>query len=480
MQIFGRRLFFWDVTVVAFSIALNAYIHFWALPYIDPTIATTKDLRISLNPLALTISMFVVWVIALFYVKAWNPKIAGTGIPEYLMSTRAAFGVVLTLAFASLLFKVDVSRLFVISTFITGALLLIVHRWLGRQWLLRRRKEGSFMRRALLVGPADQVLSLALRLQADVYSGYAPVSVVALANESRTSKGHDFAKMGIDVTPLEAVTAEYVVGSQINAVIAIGSDDLNGERLKQIGWALEGTGAQLIVAPALVDFAGNRLSTHPVAGMPFLHVETPRFEGAKYFVKWIFDVIVGLISFAIFLPVMVVTALAIWIEDRGPVFFVQERIGQRGKPFKMFKFRSMVVNADRQHEALQAAAGNQVNTTMFKDPNDSRITKVGRFIRRWSIDELPQVFNVLNGTMSIVGPRPPLPSEVAKYEANAQRRLLVKPGITGLWQVSGRSLLSWDETVRLDLYYVENWSLANDIFIILRTIRVVFARSGAF
>jgi len=179
-------------------------------------------------------------------------------------------------------------------------------------------------------------------------------------------------------------------------------------------------------------------------------------------------------------PIFIVTALAVWLGDRGPVFFMQERVGKDGKTFKMIKFRSMIAEADSLHSAMRAKAVNPVNSKMFKDPNDPRLTRVGRFIRKWSIDELPQIFNVFNGTMSIVGPRPPLASEVAEYEAHVHRRLLVKPGITGLWQVSGRSLLSWDETVSLDLFYVENWSIIGDTFIILKTFSAVLTQRGAF
>ncbi|MEO0024844.1 MAG: hypothetical protein RL196_1285 [Actinomycetota bacterium] len=480
MQRFALRLFVLDVLIAATTLLAMAFIHFRDSEDASAILTTNDRFTISLTPVALAISMFIVWVVALAVAKSWNARIAGTGIAEYLMTTKASVAVVLFLAFASLIFKVDVSRTFVFSAFALGASALIVHRWLCRQWLLRQRGQGRYIKRTLLVGPPEQMFELADRLKLNALEGYVPVRAAVFANVFSQKLHAEFARQGIELVTFEDSVAEDIEQFKIDSVIIIGSDQLSSERLKQLGWSLEGTNAELIVAPALVDFAGTRINSHPVAGMPFLHVETPSFEGIKYLAKTTFDLIFAVVAFVVVLPIMVVTAIAVWCEDRGPIFYAQERIGQNGKPFKMFKFRSMIVNAESMHATLRKNATNLLNEKMFKDPNDPRLTKVGRFIRRYSIDELPQIFNVMNGSMSVVGPRPPLAVEVAEYEIKAHRRLLVKPGITGLWQVSGRSLLSWDETVRLDLYYVENWSLAGDIFIILRTFRVVAGRTGAY
>ena len=237
---------------------------------------------------------------------------------------------------------------------------------------------------------------------------------------------------------------------------------------------------ELIVSSGLVDFAGNRLSSQIVAGAQFLFVETPTFQGFKFLAKSILDFAFALAALVLFSPLMILTGVAIWLEDFGPIFYSQERVGANGKIFRILKFRSMVVDAEKLHPLLRAKKVDAVNRLMFKDPGDPRITKVGRLIRRFSIDELPQIFNVFNGTMSFVGPRPPLASEVAEYEPHEKRRLLVKPGITGIWQVSGRSLLTWEETIKLDLYYVENWTILTDFLILLRTIKVVLDGRGAF
>jgi exopolysaccharide biosynthesis polyprenyl glycosylphosphotransferase len=232
------------------------------------------------------------------------------------------------------------------------------------------------------------------------------------------------------------------------------------------------------MAPALTDVAGPRIHTQQVAGLPLIHVTTPTLEGGQRVAKRLFDVLAATCLVILAGPMMIVIALLVRLDSRGSIIFRQERIGVDGTSFKMLKFRSMVSDAESRLEELKDK--NEGEGLLFKMRDDPRITRVGRFLRKYSLDELPQLFNVLNGSMSLVGPRPPLPTEVAEYGHDLRRRLLVKPGLTGLWQVSGRSNLSWEDSVRLDLYYVENWSLAGDLIILLRTFRAVFSSHGAY
>jgi exopolysaccharide biosynthesis polyprenyl glycosylphosphotransferase len=232
------------------------------------------------------------------------------------------------------------------------------------------------------------------------------------------------------------------------------------------------------MAPALTDIAGPRIHTQQVAGLPLIHVTTPTLEGGQRVAKRLFDVAVSAVLIVLSLPLMVAVAVLIKLHDRGPVLFKQDRVGIGGAPFQMWKFRSMVVDAESRLASLQTSSDG--NGLLFKMKKDPRVTSIGRLLRKFSFDELPQLFNVLIGSMSLVGPRPPLPSEVEAYEQDVRRRLLVKPGLTGLWQVSGRSNLSWQDSVRLDLYYVENWSLAGDLLILLKTFRAVFQGAGAY
>ena len=235
---------------------------------------------------------------------------------------------------------------------------------------------------------------------------------------------------------------------------------------------------ELVVSPGVMDVALSRLVMRPIAGLPLLHIEKPQYRGAKRFQKRAFDFCFALAALTATLPILAVVAIAIKITSRGPVFYSAERIGIDGRPFSMLKFRTMVQDADKQLESLLDK--NESDGLLFKIRDDPRVTSIGRILRRFSIDELPQFINVLRQEMSVVGPRPPLRREVESYDLDVQRRLLVKPGITGLWQVSGRSDLSWDKCVRLDLSYVDNWSMVGDILIIAKTLRAVFQRKGAY
>ena len=243
-------------------------------------------------------------------------------------------------------------------------------------------------------------------------------------------------------------------------------------------WQFEGHHTQLAVVPSLADVAADRIRTRPVAGLPIVYVEEPHTGRALSSGKRVFDVLASVIGLVAISPVLLITAVAVYVTDRGPVLFRQTRVGRDGRTFTMLKFRSMVLDAESRLKELQG--GNTTNTVMFKLKKDPRVTRVGGLIRRYSIDELPQLINIIKGDMSLIGPRPPLPREVERYSEEEMRRLRVRPGLTGLWQVSGRSNLSWEETVRLDLYYIDNWSLLQDLAILARTIHAVLASRGAY
>ena len=250
------------------------------------------------------------------------------------------------------------------------------------------------------------------------------------------------------------------------------------QELRRIAWDLEGSSIDLVVVPSLTDVAGPRIHMRPVAGLPLLHVEQPQAGEAGGLSKRLFDLVLAGGALVLLSPLLLVVAALVRLHDGGPVFFRQARVGREGKAFGMLKFRSMVVDAEQRLDELRHH--NDFDDVLFKMKKDPRVTPLGRFLRRWSIDELPQLVNVIRGEMNLVGPRPPLSSEVDRYADDVHRRLLVRPGLTGLWQVSGRSGLSWDESVRLDLYYVDNWSMTSDLVIIAKTVRAVLGKSGAY
>jgi exopolysaccharide biosynthesis polyprenyl glycosylphosphotransferase len=275
----------------------------------------------------------------------------------------------------------------------------------------------------------------------------------------------------------DVVDAARLVGADTVAVVS--SSHVGSDRLRWIAWQLEGTTIDLIVSPGLTEVAGRRLHIQPVAGLPLLHVDQPDFGGLRRLFKGSLDRLLSAVALSVLLPVFLGVYAAVRLSSRGPGFFLQERIGRDGRSFRIVKFRSMYTDAERRLDDLRAQ-NDYADGPLFKMRDDPRVTPVGRVLRRYSLDELPQLLNVLVGHMSLVGPRPPLPAEVAQYGDDVRRRLLVKPGITGLWQVSGRNDLSWEESVQLDLRYVENWSPALDLMILWKTAFAVVRGAGAY
>jgi exopolysaccharide biosynthesis polyprenyl glycosylphosphotransferase len=266
--------------------------------------------------------------------------------------------------------------------------------------------------------------------------------------------------------------------SGADTVAVLSSSELDAVTLRQIAWGLEKTGTGLYVAPALLDVAGPRTTIRPTAGLTLLHVDHPELSGPRQVIKGLFDRVMAAIALVVLSPVFLVLAAAIRSSDNGPALFAQTRVGKNGRPFTMYKFRTMVVDAEQRLAELRER--NESDGLLFKMRHDPRITEVGAQLRKWSLDELPQLINVFRGEMSLVGPRPPLPSEVALYSNNVRRRLVVKPGMTGMWQVYGRSNLSWEDSVRLDLRYVENWSFALDLQILWKTASAMFQTEDAW
>jgi exopolysaccharide biosynthesis polyprenyl glycosylphosphotransferase len=273
-----------------------------------------------------------------------------------------------------------------------------------------------------------------------------------------------------------AASAVARFGADTVAVLAC--PEMNGRRLRELAWNLEKTRTDMYVASALLDVAGPRTTIRPVAGLPLLHVDHPELAGMKQVIKSVFGKVSAALAVIVLSPLFGLIALAIWIPDRESVFFRQTRVGRDGRLFRVWKFRTMV--ADAEARKAQLLTYNEANGALFKMRRDPRVTRTGAWLRRWSLDELPQLLNVLVGDMSMVGPRPALPAETTEHGHHMRRRLVVRPGITGLWQVNGRSDLSWDEAERLDVRYVENWSLMLDLQILWKTLAAVWNGSGAY
>ncbi|WP_396654636.1 sugar transferase [Microbacterium paludicola] len=415
--------------------------------------------------------LVLVWMMVLHLIDSRSHRVVGTGMAEYRRVVDASFRLFGFIAIFAFLLKVDVARGFLLISLPAGVLALIAERWLWRQWLIRQRRRGAYAARVLLVGSAQSVAHIASELQRMPEAGYSVVGAcVPTGKVAETIPGTTIPIMG-NVNTVER--ALRVTGADTVAVTS--TDDLPPMKVKQISWQLEAGRQHLVLAPSIVDIAGPRLHTRPVAGLPLIHVETPRFSGGQRLVKRMVDLVVSVIGVIAISPILAFLAITVRLTSSGPVLFRQKRVGLRGREFTMLKFRSMVVNAEEILPQLLSEQRDVGNEVLFKMKDDPRVTPIGRIMRKFSLDELPQLFNVIAGSMSLVGPRPPLPSEVERYADHVHRRFLAKPGITGLWQVSGRSTLSWEESVRLDLSYVENWSLMGDVVIVLKTARAVVA-----
>jgi exopolysaccharide biosynthesis polyprenyl glycosylphosphotransferase len=428
----------------------------------------TKDLAVSYTLISIVI--VAGWMLMLGIFGTREDRVLGTGPEEYKLIANAAIRAFGLLAIVAYLFQIDVARGYILIAFPFGVVVLMFSRWMWRQWLRVQRQNGQFISKVLLVGSEITASHIARELSRHPESGYQVLgAVIPSGSQGDRLAGTRIPVLG-DIRDLQL--AFEVTGA--DTVVVTSSDDLPPERMRKLSWSLEPGRQHLVVAPSLTGISGPRIHTRPVAGLPLIHVETPRYEGRKLFTKRTFDVFGAGFLLVALSPLLLFVAILVKIASPGNVLYKQLRVGLNGKPFNMFKFRSMKVNADAELDALLEAQGRN-GQPLFKIENDPRVTRIGQVLRKYSLDEFPQLLNVLRGDMSLVGPRPQRDGEVALYDSAAHRRLLLKPGMSGLWQVSGRSSLSWEDSIRLDLYYVENWSITGDLVILWRTIKAVVA-----
>ncbi|KQS68798.1 sugar transferase [Modestobacter sp. Leaf380] len=439
--------------------------------------ATPVELDHARASIVAAVVLPVVWSLTMLFARAYEERFLWVGAEEFHRVASAAVVLVAVVGTLSWALRLEVARGFVVIALPLATVLTLAARWALRHRLRRRRRRGLHQQTALLVGHRSGVADLRQRFDDQPGLGYRVVGC-CLPDGPRDPVPETHVFDGLPVLgPLDAV-AEVVQRFSIDTVAILPCPELDGAALRRLGWDLESTDAELLLAPAVTEIAGPRVRIRPTAGLPLLHMERPEFRGVRRLAKDASDRVAAAVLLLVLAPLLVGLAIGVAVTSRGPVFFRHERVGRGGQPFHVLKFRTMVPGADRLQESmLTTSDGNDVQFKMHTDP---RVTPIGRVLRRWSLDELPQLINVLGGSMSLVGPRPHVLREVEQYGDDMRRRLLVKPGITGLWQVSGRSDLSWDESVSLDVRYVENWSLAVDALIVLRTVRAVVLGSGAY
>ncbi|MDQ1539234.1 MAG: hypothetical protein QOE58_3627 [Actinomycetota bacterium] len=464
-----RRVVVTDLVVIVWAVTGAQLIRFGtgAANAKLPASYTALDVRYT----TLSGVLVVAWFLMLHLHGAYDRRLLGHGPEEYKAVAVAIFQLFSVIAVTSFVLKLDIARGYVAVALPAGMYGILISRWFWRQWLSLHRAQGEMSGSVLAVGDREHLVHLIRALNSVPSAGYRVVAACC-GDAEQPYIGQ------VQVLGNESEAAEVAGRIGVTTVACTSSARFGADGLRRLGWALEGQHVELVVAPGLTDIAGPRVLTRPVAGLALLHVEAPALSGPKLAVKTAMDRGGAAALMVVLSPLFAVVALLIWRQDRGPVFFHQERIGKGGEVFRMLKFRTMRVGSETIVSSLQNESDGE--GPLFKVRNDPRVTPIGARLRRHSLDELPQLINVLCGEMSLVGPRPPLANEVETYANDVRRRLLVKPGMTGLWQINGRSDLSWDESVRFDLYYVENWSVTLDLMILLRTGRAVVQASGAY
>ena len=428
----------------------------------------------------------LVWPVAIALSRGYRRNRIGIGFDEPGAVIRAGMVVVVAVALPAGFMAVPAGtldpngalnllyallKLVAVGTPLAVVMSLLV-RFLAHRALHFLQRQGRSLRHVLVVGSFGAAQQLSERIQREPDTG---MKVIGLCLPSS-----ELPRPVVDGIPVLGSLRQVpdVVRSMGCDAVAVTSDDVTRYNyLRELAWSLEGAGVELLVDPGLVEVAGPRMHIRPLMGFPLLHVEEPHFTGWRWMMKRVSDIVMASVGLLIISPVMLAIAAGVKLQDGGPIIFRQARIGRQGKPFTMLKFRSMVVDAEARK--LELMEHNEGKGGLFKLSHDPRVTRLGQFLRSFSLDELPQLFNVLGGSMSLVGPRPHLASELAQMPSEASRRSLVTPGLTGLWQVSGRSDLEGDDAVRLDLRYVENWSFTLDLQILWKTMSAVLAKRGA-
>jgi exopolysaccharide biosynthesis polyprenyl glycosylphosphotransferase len=467
---FAIRLFVTDVIVIAIAV-IGSQLFWFGFDSVQVASGAATDLQTGY--MTVSVVLGVTWMLMLDIFATRDHKVIGSGTLEYKRVADATIRLFGLFAIISFLFRIELARGYFLTALPIGLLLLIFSRWQWRQWLRKQQLKGLYVSRALLLGERQKSAHVAATIKRTPGTGL--LLVGALVDHRRLG---NLPVNGVPIVGNYSDLLDAVDELNVQTVILTGADEINPMDMRRVGWELEARSVELIVAPALTDVAGPRIHARPVAGMPLIHVSYPAFEGVKRVSKRAFDIIGSGLIILCASPVLIGVAIAVKRSSPGNIIYKQQRIGRGGASFGMLKFRSMTQDADDQLESLLDAQGKS-DKPLFKVTNDPRITPVGQILRRYSLDELPQLFNVFMGDMSLVGPRPQRAAEVALYDDAAHRRLIMKPGMSGLWQVSGRSNLSWEDSIRLDLYYVENWSLTTDITILWRTVRAVVAPDGS-
>jgi exopolysaccharide biosynthesis polyprenyl glycosylphosphotransferase len=455
-----------DLAVITATVVLAAYVR-GHIPLFGATYEVTEPAALVSLPLV------ACWIATIALRGGYDRGVFGAGADEYKTVVGSSLFTAAFLGIGCNLTQFELSRGFFVFAFLIGPAALAVGRFVLRRWLHHARRLGALGQRTVIVGGADHADAVADVFQRESWLGYHVVGAVTPMHDLAT-----FTQSGLEVLGNVDDAADLIRAYDADVVFVVAGAFNDPSAMRSLVWDLEADDVQVILAPGMTDVSSERIRVRPVAGLPLLHLDRPQSQEALRWAKRTFDIVGSTLLLALGAPLMLWTAFAVRRHDGGPVLFRQTRVGRDGREFTCLKFRSMILDAESYLSELHSETGH--NGGLFKMERDPRITRPGQWIRRYSVDELPQLINVLRGDMSLVGPRPPLPTEVDRYTTTQSRRLRVRPGLTGLWQVSGRSDLSWSEAIRLDLYYVDNWSMIQDVVILGRTVGAVLSSKGAY
>ena len=438
---------------------------------------------------AFLLAYCVIGLLCLAFAGAYHRHVMAEGYELYTKLINAAIFTIVLASCVAFMLNLQLPRTALIIAPLVGLVCELVARWMMRCLLHHHRRRGECKYTTVIVGSSEGINRTLRLMRRNSALGYMPVAVCPIAPDPRMDDAYvvtNFvADPGIEgadklrVLSFGSRFARTIERMGVQEVYIADVLSRDSKLLHAMSLAIESLGIELAISVSLADVGGHRLHLRNSAEQQVLIASLPQYRTTTYVIKRIIDIVLSAVALIVSSPIMLGVAIAIKLDDGGPVLFKQTRVGIHGKPFTMYKFRSMVTNAEEIKAKLAAESG-QTDRFIFKLKDDPRITKVGKFIRKTSLDEFPQFFNVFKGDMSLVGPRPALPDEVARYGSLYSTRLLVKPGITGPWQVSGRSDLSQEQSEFLDVSYIENWSITGDLAILAKTVMVVFRGTGSY
>ena len=438
---------------------------------------------------AFLLAYCVIGLLCLAFAGAYHRHVMAEGYELYTKLINAAIFTIVLASCVAFMLNLQLPRTALIIAPLVGLVCELVARWMMRCLLHHHRRRGECKYTTVIVGSSEGINRTLRLMRRNSALGYMPVAVCPIAPDPRMDDAYVVTNFVADpdiegadklrVLSFGSRFARTIERMGVQEVYIADVLSRDSKLLHAMSLAIESLGIELAISVSLADVGGHRLHLRNSAEQQVLIASLPQYRTTTYVIKRIIDIVLSAVALVVSSPIMLGVAIAIKLDDGGPVLFKQTRVGIHGKPFTMYKFRSMVTNAEEIKAKLAAESG-QTDRFIFKFKDDPRITKVGKFIRKTSLDEFPQFFNVFKGDMSLVGPRPALPDEVARYGSLYSTRLLVKPGITGPWQVSGRSDLSQEQSEFLDVSYIENWSITGDLAILAKTVMVVFRGTGSY